>query len=94
MVYTGLKKQSSKALLLLVTLVFVVILVLQIVLFGTARAAVGDFQTAGIGVAGDMLSWNSIASSGDGTKLVASTNIYGMSGSIYTSSNSGESWTK
>ena len=58
-----------------------------------AQAAPGDYawQKAGTNLIGDQSYWRSIASSSDGSKLAAAV-AYG--GSIYTSSDSGATWTE
>ncbi|MGB3009286.1 MAG: sialidase family protein [Candidatus Saccharimonadales bacterium] len=57
-----------------------------------AQAAPGDYawQKAGTNLSGDQSYWQSIASSSDGSKLAAV--VY--SGSLYTSSDSGATWTE
>jgi len=57
-----------------------------------AQAAPGDYvwQKAGTNLIGDQSSWQSIASSSDGSKLAAVV----WDGSLYTSSDSGATWTE
>lgn len=59
----------------------------------SASGATWTNETASTSLSG--LDWSSIASSADGTKLVAviGANTPGYSGDIYTSANGGETWT-
>ena len=59
----------------------------------TAMAAPGDYSwyKTPYQFQGDQMSWQSIASSADGTKLAAAV---GYGGSIYTSSDAGVTWTE
>jgi hypothetical protein len=67
------------------------ILALMVTIFVTAQFALAQNWVTN-GAPNNI--WSSIASSADGTKLVAAAGSSTVIGSIYTSTNSGLTWTK
>jgi hypothetical protein len=72
-------------------------LVVSSVLLPLSHALPGDYQYSTKGISGDLMNWKSVASSADGTKLVAVTSAntsYNGGGTVYTSSDAGATWTE
>ena len=92
---TKLTNFAKNTTFLLLSLLISLTSILPILLPAIATAAPGDWQwEKSNGIVGDTIGWQSITSSADGTKLAAVANDWGDGYYIYTSTDSGVSWTE